>query len=91
MKARLTDRGIAYRIVHEDVEGRTRHRVRSRTAASARPLTFGEVVELIEGACFAGRCGEGDERFRGIVWGTLQLHLEHGTEHADDDLFALTI
>src|SRR5436190_12948171 len=57
LKARRVDRRIVYRFVHQDVEGPSRHRIRTQRAASARPLTFGEVVELLERACFAGRCG----------------------------------
>ena len=71
LKARRADRHIVYQMVHQDWTGCTRHRIRLRPAASTRPLTLGELVAMLEGACFAGRCHEGDERFRGIIWGTL--------------------
>ena len=92
LKASRAPRGrIAYRMLHEDAHGPTRQRIRVKPLSSARPLTLGEMIELLENACYAGRCREGDERFRGVVWGTLQLHLEHGTDHADDYLFLLRV
>lgn len=92
LKARRGDRGrIVYRMVHEERHGPTRHRIRVKPASSARPLTLGEVIAMLEGACYAGRCHEGDERFSGVIWGTLQLHLEHGLDHADDYLFLLNV
>ena len=94
LRARRTaSRRIAYRMVHEDAQGRTRHRIRVKPAASARPLTLGAVIEMLEHACYAGPCpDEGDdERFGGVIWGTLRLNLEHGTVPADDYLFLLKI
>jgi hypothetical protein len=92
LKARRAGRSrIAYRMIHEDVHGATRQRIRVKPAASAQPLTLGEVIQLLENACYAGRCDERDERFRGVIWGTLQLHFEHGLGHADDYLFLLDV
>jgi len=84
---------IRYRMVHEDADGRTRHRIRVRPASSAGTLTMGELIDLLEGACYSGPCpDEGDdEKFGGVIWGTLQLTLEHGVAHADDYLFHLRI
>ena len=87
LRARRDDSGrIRYRMLHEDAYGRTRHRVRIRPASSAEPLTFGELIALLESACYAGPCpDEGDdERYGGVIWGTLRLHLEHAPYHADD-------
>ena len=91
--ARRSGRRIAYRMVHTDASGRTRHRIRVSPASSARPLTLGELIEMLETACYAGPCpDEGDdERFGGVIWGTLRLNLEHGIDHADDYLFHLRI
>jgi hypothetical protein len=92
LKARRAEgRRIEYRMVHEDVHGPTRQRIRVKPASSTRPLTLGEVITMLETACYAGRCNEGDERFRGVIWGTLQLHLDHGVDHADDYLFLLNV
>ena len=48
---------------------------------------------MLETACYSGPCpDEGDdEKFGGVIWGTLQLSLEHGVDHADDYLFHLRI
>ena len=92
LKAGRGERGrIVYRMVHEDAHGPTRQRIRVKPATSARPLTLGEVIAMLEGACYAGRCDESDERYRGVIWGTLQLHFEHGVDHADDYLFLLKV
>jgi hypothetical protein len=94
LKARRTASGrIAYRMIHEDARGRTPHRIRVQPASSAAPLTLGELIGMLESACYAGPCpDEGDdERFGGVIWGTLRLNLEHGTVPADDYLFLLRI
>ena len=91
LSARRDGRGVAYQMVHEDVHGPTRQRIRIKPTSSARPLTLGEMVALLESACFAGRSHEGDERFRGVIWGNLQLQLEQGHDHADDYLSLLTV
>lgn len=94
LKARLAATGrILYRMIHEDPSGRRSGRIRVKPAVSARPLTFGELVELLERACYAKPCpDEGDdERYGGVIWGTLRLHLEHGLGHADDYLFTLKV
>lgn len=91
--ARRSGRRIAYRMIHTDANGRTRHRIRVNPASSARCLALGELIELLETACYAGPCPEegDDERFGGVIWGTLRLNLEHGIDHADDYLFHLRI
>ena len=94
LRARRDDRGrIRYRMLHEDAFGRTRHRIRVRPASSVEPLTLGELIAMLESACYSGPCpDEGDdERYGGVIWGTLQLSLEHGIDHADDYLFFLKI
>ena len=94
LRARRDDSGrIRYRMLHEDAFGRTRHRIRVKPASSAKPLTLGELIAVLENACYAGPCpDEGDdERYGGVIWGTLQLSLEHGVHHADDYLFFLKI
>ena len=94
LSARRTDAGrIHYRMVHEDAFGRTRHRIAVKPASSAGPLTMGELIHMLEGACYSGPCpDEGDEeKFGSVIWGTLQLSLEHGIDHADDYLFHLRI
>lgn len=90
---RSADGRIGYSMVHEDASGRTKHRIRVKPASSAQCLTFGELVELLEGACYSGPCpDEGDdERYGGVIWGTLRLNLEHGAGHADDYVFLLRI
>ncbi len=94
LRARRNSSGrIGFSLVHEDAYGRTRHRIRVRPASSAGPLSLGELIALLESACYAGPCpDEGDEeRYGGVIWGTLQLSLEHGVDHADDYLFFLKI
>ena len=95
---RLTARGLSdgrihYRMIHEDANGRTRHRIRAKPASSTQPLAMGELIALLEHACYTDPCqDEGDdERYGGVIWGTLRLSLEHGADHADDYLFMLTI
>jgi len=84
---------FSYRMVHQDAFGHSRHRIRARPVSSALPLTLGELITMLETACYSGPCpDEGDEeKFGGVIWGTLQLSLEHGIDHADDYLFHLRI
>ena len=84
---------IEYRMVHDDPSERRRRRIRVEQAASAQPFALGDLIELLESACYAGPCpDEGDdERYGGVIWGTLRLHLEHGVTHADDYAFALKV
>lgn len=84
---------IRYSMLHRDAHGRARHRIRIRPASSDRPLSFEELVGMIESACFHGACPEPDDqaRFGGVIWGTLQLHFEHGIDHAEDYLFFATV
>jgi hypothetical protein len=94
LKARRTSAGgIQYRMIHEDANDRRRRRIRVKPATTARPLTLGELIELLERACYAGPCpDEGDdERYGGVIWGTLRLYLEHGIAHADGYVFALSV
>lgn len=94
LKARIAATGrILYTMAHEDIRGGKNRRIRVKPASTARPLTFAELTELLERACYAGPCpDEGDdERYGGVIWGTLRLHLEHGIEHADDYLFTLKV
>lgn len=84
LKAARAERSrIAYRIVHEDVRG-GKKRIRVEPASSARPLSFGELVEMLDAACYAGRCDPRDECYRTVIWGTLQMHLEHCGGCGDD-------
>jgi hypothetical protein len=90
---RTSDGRIRYRMVHEDARGRANRPIRIKPASSARPLTLGELVQVLDGAHYRGACGDpGDqERFGGVIWGTLQLHFEHGIDHAEAYLFFTTI
>ena len=90
---RAADRRIQYRMIHEDVNGRTAHRIRVRPASSTQPLTLGELIAMLEAACYSGPCpDEGDDvRFGGVIWGTLRLNLEHGIPHADDYVFFMKV
>ena len=90
---RGADGRIHYRMVHEDAGGRTKSRIRAKPASSAEPLTFGELLALLEGACYAGPCpDEGDdERYGGVIWGTLRLNLESDVADAEDYLFLLKV
>src|SRR5688572_33474701 len=50
LQARRADRHrIVYQMFHHDSAGRTPHRIRLSPAASTRPLTFGEIVAMLEG------------------------------------------
>lgn len=88
---RRGERGRVYRMLHEDVHGSTQRRIRLTPASSKRRLTVQQIIAMLESACFAGRCRPGNERFNAVIWGTLQLHLEHGCEHADECLFLLNV
>jgi hypothetical protein len=94
LRARPTSAGrIQYRMIHADASDRARRRIGVSPVSSARPLTLGELIGLLERACYRGPCpDEGDdERYGGVIWGTLRLHLEHGVAHADDYFFALRV
>jgi hypothetical protein len=94
LTARRTAAGrIQYRMLHEDPSDRRRRRIRVAQRATAQPLALGDLIALLERACYAAPCpDEGDdERYGGVIWGTLRLHLEHGVAHADDYGFALEI
>jgi hypothetical protein len=83
------DGRIRYRLVHEDAHGRSNRPIRVKPASSDRPLALGELIELLDSAHYRNACSDPDdqERFGGVIWGTLQLHFEHGIEHADEYLF----
>ena len=94
LMARRTPAGrIQYRMVHEEPGDRGRRRIGVKRGSSASPLALGDVIELLERACYAAPCpDEGDdERYGGVIWGTLRLHLEHGVAQADDYMFALKV
>jgi hypothetical protein len=94
LTARLTPNArIRYRMTHVDSRERARRRISVAPASSAKPLTLGELIDLLENACYAGPCpDEGDDaRYGGVIWGTLRLHMEHGLQHADDYLFFLKV
>src|SRR5688572_17361774 len=56
LSARRDEGRVRYRMVHEDAFGRTKHRIRVKPASSAQPLTLGELVAMLESACYAGPC-----------------------------------
>jgi hypothetical protein len=94
VRAKRTDDGrIRYRIVHEDAQGRSNRPIRSLPRSSQRPLTLGELIEMLDRACYHNACGEPEdqERFGGVIWGTLQLHFDHGVDHADGYLFFTSV
>lgn len=85
LKASRIERGrIAYRVEQEDVPGARRRRICVAPRSTARPLTSGELVEMLDSACYAGRCDPRDDCYRTLIWGTLQMHLEHCGGCGDD-------
>jgi hypothetical protein len=94
LRAKRTDDGrIRYRMVHEDAHGHSNRPIRIRPASSERPITFGELVDMLDRAYYHGAIGEPEdqERFGGVIWGTLQLHFDHGVDHADGYLFFTSV
>ena len=93
LRARRVEGRLQYRMVHQDANGHTRHRIRVTPPSGRRLLSLRELIELLETSCYWGPCpDEGDfERFGGVIWGTLRLHLEHGIDHADDYVFHLRV
>jgi hypothetical protein len=79
------DGRLRFTMLHEDGVGAAR-RIRVSPASSSRPLSLGELVAMLDGACYHAACADpGDQaRFGGVIWGTLQLHFDHGIDHADD-------
>src|SRR4051812_2795776 len=79
---RGADGRIRFRMLHEDRASPPR-RIRISPASSARPLSFGELVALLDSACYEGApADERDHaRFGGVIWGTLQVHFDHGVGH----------
>ena len=80
-------------MIHEDASGRTAQRIRIKPASSTQPLTLGELIAMLETACYARPCMDesDDQRYGGVIWGTLRLNLEHGVDHADDYVFFLKV
>jgi hypothetical protein len=94
LRAKRTEDGrIRYRMAHEDAHGAGNRPISVKPVATKRPLSFGEVVEMLEAAHYRGACADPDdqERFGGVLWGTLQLHFDHGIDHADGYLFFTSV
>jgi hypothetical protein len=90
---RGADGRIRYRMIHDDVHGPANRRIRMSRASSDKPLSMGELVELLDTAFYDGACADphDQECFGRVVWGTLRLHFEHGVDHADAYLFFTTV
>jgi hypothetical protein len=82
---RGADGRLRFRMLHENPAGRAR-RIRVTPASSAGPLSLRELVALLDSACYDGACADPRDqaRFGGVIWGSLQLHFDHGIDHADD-------
>ena len=83
------DGRMRYRMIHEGAKTPIRlHRTVSRN-----PLSFEELVELIDRAHYAGACSDpyDQECYGNVIWGTLRLQFEHGVAGADDYLFFATV
>ena len=94
LRARRDDDGrIRYRMIHADAHGPANRRIRIKPASSDRPLTFGELVELIDAAYYDGACADAydQECYGRVLWGTLRLQFEHGRHHADAYLCFATV
>jgi hypothetical protein len=90
---RGADGRIRYRMVHDDIHGPANRRIRMSRASGDKPLSMGELVELLDTAYYDGACADphDQECFGRVVWGTLRLHFEHGVDHADSYLFFTTV
>ena len=87
LRARRSDDGrIRFRMIHEDAHGPANRRIHIKPVSSGRPLAFAELVELLDAAYYHGACADphDQECFGRVIWGTLRLHFEHGTGHADE-------
>jgi hypothetical protein len=90
---RGADGRIRYRMIHDDVHGPANRRIRTSRASGDKPLSMGELVELLDTAYYDGACADphDQECFGRVIWGTLRLHFEHGVDHADAYLFFTTV
>ena len=94
LRAKRTEDGrIRYRMTHEDAHAHGNRPIRIAPVSSKRPLSFGELLALLEAAHYREACAdpEDQERFGPVLWGTLQLHFDHGVDHADGYLFFTSV
>ena len=86
LRAKRTVGGrIRYRLLAEEASGRRPRRIRTSPVSSTQPLALGELIQMLDGACYHGACADpaDQDRYGGVIWGTLQLHFEHGIDGAD--------
>ena len=82
---RGADGRMRYRMIHEGADTPATRRIRIRPAVTNKPLTFEQLVELIDGAYYEGACADSHDQdcYGRVIWGTLRLHFEAGIEDAD--------
>jgi hypothetical protein len=90
---RGADGRIRYRMIHDDIHGPANRRIRTSRASGDKPLSMGELVELLDTAYYDGACADPNDQecFGRVIWGTLRLQFEHGVDHADAYLFFATV
>ena len=86
---RSRDGRMHYRMIHEGAP----HRIRIRPEISSKPLSFDQLVKLIDGAHYENACSDpyDQECYGNVIWGTLRLQFEHGVAGADEYLSFATV
>ena len=87
------DGRMRYRMIHEGADITPAQRIRIRPTASRKPLSFEQLVELIDGAHYDNACADpyDQECYGNVIWGTLRLQFEHGITGADEYLHFATV
>jgi hypothetical protein len=86
------DGRMHYRMIHDDADSAA-HRIRIRPTESAKPLSFEQLVKLIDSAHYENACADpyDQECYGNVIWGTLRLQFEHGLAGADEYLYFATV
>jgi hypothetical protein len=90
---RSRDGRMHYRMIHEGADPATARRICIRPEVSSKPLSFDQLVKLIDGAHYENACANpyDQECYGNVIWGTLRLQFEHGIAGADEYLFFATV
>ena len=89
---RARDGRMHYRMIHEGADPAPQ-RICIRPTASAKPLSFEQLVKLIDSAHYENACADPYdlECYANVIWGTLRLQFEHGVAGADEYLDFATV
>ena len=82
---RSADGRMHYRMIHEGADSRATRRIRITPSVTRKPLSFDELVALVDSAYYEGACADAYDQdcYGRVIWGTLRLHFEAGIDDAD--------